>query len=316
MLRRPLLVAALLPLLAFGAQRSSGAPGPRDGLIAYAHAGGGDRFQIYTVTATGKHRRPLTRSRRFSSYDPAYSPSGRRIAFVRDFRQSDLWTMNADGTHRRPLTSTAAVDEIEPAWSPDGKELAFAVDRPSAQHGIWIVGADGRNRKQLTTGDDVRPSWSPDGAEIAFERLNQSPSTGAFTEIDIVPAAGGPTMTLTNDPGSNDLSPSWSPEGGKILFSSDRGVDPASAVQVDLWVMSADGSDVQQVTNTPSRDERDPAWSPDGRWIVYSGEGSFHGALSSQIYVSKANGTDRRILTHACGECAYLNEHPSWQPVR
>jgi Tol biopolymer transport system component len=69
------------------------------------------------------------------------------------------------------------------------------------------------------------------------------------------------------------------------------------------------------VTNTPGRDERNPAWSPDGRKIVYSGEGSFHGASSSQLYVASPDGSYRRILTHACGECAWINDDPSWQPL-
>ncbi|HZT83922.1 MAG TPA: hypothetical protein VE984_00690 [Gaiellaceae bacterium] len=80
--------------------------------------------------------------------------------------------------------------------------------------------------------------------------------------------------------------------------------------------MNADGSAVRRVTNTPSRDERDPAWSPDGRRIVYSGNGAFHGASSSQLYGSDADGTNRRVLTHACGECAWINDEPSWQPLR
>lgn len=79
--------------------------------------------------------------------------------------------------------------------------------------------------------------------------------------------------------------------------------------------MHADGSDVRRVTNTPFRDEHDPAWSPDGRWIAYAGESSTHGASSYQLYVSRPNGSDRRKLTHACGECAIINDDPSWQPL-
>jgi TolB protein len=230
--------------------------------------------------------------------------------FTRAYKQSDLWTMNADGTRMRRLTSTPGVDEIEPDWSADGKQVAFAVVGPPAEQGIWVIGVDGQGDRRLTTGDDVDPSWSPDGTEIAFDRLTDSPATGTFDQIYVVSASGGAPTNLTGDPTVGDLAPSWSPDGTRIVFSSDRGDN-----QHDLWTMAATGGDLRRVTSTPSRDELHAAWSPDGRRIVYSGVGSFHGASSSQIYVSNANGTDRRTLTHACGECAWINDDPSWQPL-
>jgi hypothetical protein len=86
------LLGATVPLVGFG-----GAPTPHvhNGRIAYSHVGSGNRLQIYTMTATGRHRHRLTASHRFSSYDPAYSPGGKRIAFVRSETSSDIWTMNA-----------------------------------------------------------------------------------------------------------------------------------------------------------------------------------------------------------------------------
>lgn len=304
MLRGSLLAAALLPLLGLG----NGAGHVRNGRIAYVHVGNGKRFQIYTVTATGAHRHPLTASHRYSSYEPAYAPRGKRIAFVRTYKQSDLWTMNADGSRKRNLTSTAHVDEIAPAWSPGGKELAFAVESPAALQGIWVVGVDGQGSRQVTDADDNHPSWSPDGSTIAFQRYD------AATQVDsvlVVPAAGGTTTTLSGGPAVSALDPAWSPDGSHILFVSDR----PDMFQLDLWVMNADGGNVQRVTNTPNRDEGGAAWSPDGRRIVYSGNGSFHGASSSQLYVANAAGTNRRALTHACGDCAWVNEEPTWQPL-
>ena len=304
-LRGPLLVA-LLALLGLGGSAAHA----RNGWIAYEHVGdGADRFQIYRMTATGAHRRPLTASHRYSSYDPAYAPRGERIVFVRAYKQSDLWTMKADGSHARPLTRTKGIDERAPAWSPDGKRIAFAVERPAADHGIWVVGSNGQGRRRLTTGADTHPSWSPDGTEIAFQRNDPA------TEIDtilVVPAAGGTPTTLSTDPGVSDLDPAWSPDGSRILFVSDR----PDTIQLDLWTMSATGTDVTRVTNTPNRDEYDPAWSPNGRRIVYSGSDAFHGASSYQLYISEANGAKTRKLTHACGECAWINDDPSWQPLR
>lgn len=312
MVKSPLLLVAVLALVGAAAQQSSGASPIRNGRIAYDHLGeSGSHGQIYTSTPTGNHRRHLTHSRRYSSLAPSYSPNGKRIVFVRAYKQSDLWTMNANGTNARDLTRTKAVRETDPAWSPDGKEIAFRVERPAAQQGIWIVGVDGHGRHRLTNDLDSHPTWSPDGTEIAFTRASGDVND-PWSQIFVVPAVGGTATNLSNDLSVEDLQPAWSPDGSRILFSS----VPADGYELDLWVMNADGSNRRQVTNTTFFDEHNPAWSPDGKRIVYVGESSSHGAASYQLYVSDANGSKRRIITHACGECGIIDDDPSWQPLR
>lgn len=311
-LRGALLVTLLIACVAFGARQTSAAQGVRNGSIVYSHLGaGGNRSQIFTTTPTGKKRRRLTDSRRYSSLAPSYSQNGQRIVFVRATKQSDLWTMNADGRAQHRLTSSPAIDEIDPSWSPNGRYVVFSVESPVAMQGIWIIRRDGRGRQQLTTGDDLDPAWSPDGDQIAFERSTSSPGSGPVDQLYVVSASGGEPKNLTDDPSISDLQPAWSPDGGRILFTS----GPADGFQLDLWTMRADGSGRHHLTNTPSLDEHDGAWSPDGRKIVYVAEASGSGAASYQLYVSKANGARRRIVTHAPGDAAIINEDPSWQPL-
>jgi Tol biopolymer transport system component len=318
MLRGSLLAAALFALLGFG----SAAGHVRNGRIAYAHIGDGKGFQIYSMTAAGRHRHPLTTGDRYSSYDPAYAPGGKRIAFVREHKtSSEIWVMNADGTHKRALETLFAARDTNPAyppekkwiaWSPNGKWIAFAV---GGAEGIRLVRADGSGAPVQLTSDeeDWNPTWSPDGSEIAFERY--SAGWDEPGQIMVVPAGGGaPTNVSSNPSVYSDSEPAWSPDGSRILFVSDR-LDSRKNSQLDLWVMNADGSDIQRVTNTPVRDESDPAWSPDGRRIVYSSYAR-PSASSSQIYVSNADGSHPRKLTHPCGACIWTNDEPSWQPLR
>jgi Tol biopolymer transport system component len=312
MLRGALLVMVLIAFVGFGVRQTGAAPGVRNGPIVYSHLGAGaDRSQIYTTSVSGKQRRRLTDSRRYSSLAPSYSQNGQRIVFVRASKQSDLWTMNADGSRQRRLTPSPGIDEIDPTWSPNGRFIAFSVESPVAMQGIWVIRRDGRGRQQLTSGNDLDPAWSPSGNQIAFERSTASPAAGPVDQLYVVSPFGGAPRDLSNDPSVSDLQPTWSPDGSRILFSS----GPADGFQLDLWTMKADGSGRHPVTDTPRLDEHDPAWSPDGRKIAYVGEASGNGAASYQLYVSKASGTKRRIVTHARGDAAIINEDPSWQPL-
>jgi TolB protein len=305
-------LAGVLLALAVGASDSSATLRGRNGRIAFEHIGRSDGGAIYAMTSQGTKRRLLTPSRRASSWSPSYSPDGRRIAFVSGYKRADVWLMRSDGSHERQLTHTKSIAEADPAWSPDGKQIVFDIDRDpvnsSPQQGIWVVGVNGRGRVRLTNGADGDPSWSPDGTEIAFDRYDDTTQT---FNIFVVPAAGGTPIDLSSDPGISDLQPDWSPDGSRILFTTDR----PDTFRLDLWTMSAAGGDIRQVTNTQGRDEHDAAWSPDGRWIVYSAGGK-GGASSYQLYVIRPDGLNRRVITRACGDCAIINDDPSWQPLR
>ena len=77
---------------------------------------------IYVVSVDASGQRRLARDAQF----PAWSPDGRKIAFVRGVwpRPSEIYVMNADGSGQRRLTRDLAPDGF-PAWSPDGRQIAY-----------------------------------------------------------------------------------------------------------------------------------------------------------------------------------------------
>ncbi len=120
---------------------------------------------------------------------PAWSPDGRRIAYVRgrtgpmDLRAYDVWVMDADGRHARRLSEDAG-RAVAPSWSPDGRTIAFyALDTQDAALGdamvrVWLVPVDDGPARPLTAGYDRAvalarqpeatspPAWSPDGRTL------------------------------------------------------------------------------------------------------------------------------------------------------
>lgn len=99
---------------------------------------------------------------------PDVSPDGRQVVFTstRADGSQDLFTMRSDGTGVRPLgTPAGGRDEVFPRWTAGGDRVLFwrfgSADDPVET--IWVVDADGTDRRQLTAGrsDDAAPDPYP-----------------------------------------------------------------------------------------------------------------------------------------------------------
>jgi TolB protein len=77
--------------------------------------------------------------------------------------------------------------------------------------------------------------------------------------------ASGRVSQLTSGRNHHDQHPKWSPDGRRISFISSRGGS------FDLWVMNADGTNVERLTDHPAADY-DPIWAPDGQSLIFSSE--------------------------------------------
>jgi Tol biopolymer transport system component/DNA-binding winged helix-turn-helix (wHTH) protein len=163
--------------------------------------------------------------------NPAWSPDGRRIAFLRYVEGevgSDIFTVPVLGGQERRLASIATRDETGPRWkpgldwSPDGQILAFAdKGSRSEQDGIFLLSLETMEKKRLTTppADEVTrdsmPAFSPDGRYLAFKRGSEI----VGHQIQIVAVSGGEPKLL-HDVGDGmiyDLD--WVSNGSAIVFA-------------------------------------------------------------------------------------------------
>jgi Tol biopolymer transport system component len=171
-----------------------------------------------------------------------WAPDGSRLAF--QFGSGRLYVIGVDGSHLMKLSDAAAARD--PSWSPVGDQIAFSTDQ-----GIFVVGADGSRPTYLTAG--AYPAWSPDGTTIAFVRhLSEStanPAAPFVAQIWVIRPDGSGINKVFELPGCcnrGGIGPAWSPDGRKLAFVFAHGFPR-------LYVMDADGSDVQVLGHTSVR---------------------------------------------------------------
>jgi Tol biopolymer transport system component len=123
-------------------------------------------------------------------------------------------------------------------------------------------------------------------------------------EIYVMNADGTGQVNLTKHP-AKDATPVWSPDHTRIAFTSDR------SGRSNIYVMDADGGNVRAVTNidNANADYRvyDPAWSPDGKKLIYVG--SFMGETSGLVVVN-VDGSESHPILEGSTEVA----DPAWSP--
>jgi Tol biopolymer transport system component len=329
---------ALMVTFAVAVPAQATFPG-ENGRVAYTWSRGGEAFEtgprprlvgVVSVRAAGTGRELVARG----GSQPAYSPDGRLIAFLRYQR---LWVARADGHGARPVTPSGwLVGDQE--WSPGGTRLAFARGfDESVRSAVYTVKHDGSGLHRLLKAPmPVRlydGAWSPDGRAIVYE---QSAFSGTVVRairggriLSIANRASRPTWSRNGliayetgtqvcierrDPldsarcvGSADgliSAPTWWPDGRRlrVLFTR-RGAGSA-----EVWTVRPDGT---VLSRRAGRGASSPVFSPDGRLLVWSVT-SFRGDPRlgfTDLLVERADGSGRRTLIHG-GQA----EAPDWQP--
>jgi TolB protein len=243
----------------------------------YPHGDEG-RSRIFKIRPNGRDRTQLASTctgKCLANGYPAWSPSGRRIAFQRELgtrrnRITALVVMRSDGTHAQQVTKQGASPnrrnrfaDLAPAWAPNGKRLAFErLDQKTDHHAIFTVRLDGTGAHRITPWrlDASQPDYSPNGDWILFRSNANSDTAG---NLWLVHPNGSRLHAVTHAaPGAAKwLSGSFSPTGRRINAARTR-VANGMQENADVYVMHLDGSGLQDVTNSPDAWESASDWGP------------------------------------------------------
>jgi hypothetical protein len=177
--------------------------------VAYVKSG-----DIYSsLSSTGGAELRLTNTSAADDADPAYSPSGAKIAFASKASGGsyDIWTRNADGIGTPQQITAATGDERTPTWSPSGQTIVY-----SSAGELWAVSSAGGAPTDLhVAGTD--PAYSPDGQKIAFITAGGGVSVmvaqanGTVTPLDTTSGNSQPDWQATPPPVTQPPSSSTGP---------------------------------------------------------------------------------------------------------
>ena len=252
---------------AYGTDIGRGVWSPDGKRIAF-QANGPDGSHIEVADADGSNVRDVTPTApHIRNLDPTWSPDGTRIAYASTQTGSNpsIWLVSLNGDQARHQLTDGSAHDVYPSWSPDGERIAFVRTVGSADHpraAVMLMDADGAHARPLvglTQANVTAPvNWSPDATRVVF--CDGQPTAMQIWTIRI--DATRPTR-LTAD-GTGHFDPAWSPDGKHIAFARFTGSNPG------IYVMNADGTGVQQITDAttgPLADARgrldgQPEWRP------------------------------------------------------
>jgi len=202
-----------------------------------------------------------------SAVGPVFSPDGQLIAlrverdtghpagiYVSDPQSGDL------------LQKTNDASDGSPTWSPDGQNLAF-VRSGSNGRAIYLLPLKGGAERMLTVlgGESSQNDldWSPDGRSIAFTGTTpggSSPLYAGSLASEDRPALTAPTGK------DQDWGPAYAPDGKRLAFVRTREADHSE----NVFLVAPGHGSAEQLTFGGGHIQGPPAWTSDGRWILYS----------------------------------------------